>query len=274
MSRQSLRPSPTDGVRTPTGGAGGTDTHPRQPHRWLEEVITREKIILRCPITLRRMSQPCRGPACSHASCFCVHAVDCIRVGSGNVRCPICESTFAESELAVDAALTVFLSQEPTASHAYVSRGAAGEWRYRIAARTVASALSVTDDVVLKGPNRSCTNAGSSSTRPVSDAACSSLERRIPRSASALVPRNIALARSERGSFRPGTEGSRRMMSTANTVGLPRKLSVEERATRRAEHKARAERQRFLALAKTELIRRALQEETPPGGDPNGWSVG
>jgi hypothetical protein len=241
-----------------------------------EEGVTREKISLRCPITLRRLSQPCRGPACSHASCFCIRAVDCIRDRSGNVHCPICGLTFSESELAVDAALTVFLSQEATASHAYVSRGAAGEWRYRKAARTPAPALSVTDGAVGTGFNRSRADAGSKSTSHVSDAACSSVERRTAQPPSALVPRKVAMARPQHGGPRDGTDGSRRTggVSSSSTAGLPRKLSVAERAARRAEHKARVERQRFLALAKTELIRRALQEEMLPGGDPNAWTVG
>jgi len=215
------------------------------------EAIVRQKISLRCCITLRRIGQACRGPACDHAAAFFRNAVVSIGdPGSSSLRCPVCDKLFATGALVVDVPFTMFLSQEPTASHAFVTRGADGKWRYRVAAR----------EAPCSGTGAAA--ASSRESRPGSEA---------PRSGTG------AAAASSR-KRRPGSEwlGSSfiPVSDEPPNVGLPTKLSVQERAARRTQRKEQKQRQLFLRSAKAELVRRALMEETPPGADPDDWSVG
>lgn len=95
-----------------------------------------ELIALRCPVTQRRLTQPCRTVHCLHAACFCTTSVPHLRVlADGTRQCPICPARFvSESELIVDANATLFLAQQPASQSAAVSR-VGGSFLYSVARR-------------------------------------------------------------------------------------------------------------------------------------------
>lgn len=81
--------------------------------RSVDADVELEVVALRCPVTQRRLCQPCRTPSCAHAACFCSTSAVHLRVLPNGAReCPICSSQFwSDTELVIDARLTVFLAE-------------------------------------------------------------------------------------------------------------------------------------------------------------------
>eukprot|EP00967_Tisochrysis_lutea_P105506 scaffold160923_cov28-Tisochrysis_lutea.AAC.1 len=243
----------------------------------VDEGVVREKISLRCCVTLHRMTQPCRGPTCEHASAFCINALSCIRKEGGWISCPICDSHFAEKEIVIDVPLTVLLSEEPNATHAYVTQGTDGNWRYRVSGSGKRVSLQdSTGSSARKRPKTSVRQECESGSITATTRAFSCRSQHTSsQTACTLVHRNISSVSKERyPSQAISASRCRRPPTTSDHGSLPRRMSSEQRRVRRAERKASEERQRFLSLAKNELIRRALHEELAPGSDPNSWSIG
>lgn len=101
----------------------------------VESEVALEVVALRCPLTQRRLRQPCRTRWCEHAAAFCSTSVPHLRaLADGSLACPVCSVTFrSPSELVVDERLTIFLSEHASQQGAAVVRQADGSFAYSLA---------------------------------------------------------------------------------------------------------------------------------------------
>jgi hypothetical protein len=190
--------------------------------------VSREVIVLRCPIMQHRLRQGCRLEACTHASCFDAAARESIRQpGTLDLRCPICGCT--GRKLVIDQQLTTFLSEHAEAEHASV-RGEPGAFRYALHRKrrvapivhlgSCSSQASDAGESVAPAPKRPSRAAAPAAAPP----ARRGIDPRLPK---------------------PRSGGERRAL----------RLARREQSARAAE----------LEAVRAELVRRALHEDTSTG---------
>eukprot|EP00304_Pavlova_gyrans_P012689 CAMPEP_0206040662 /NCGR_PEP_ID=MMETSP1466-20131121/5510_1 /ASSEMBLY_ACC=CAM_ASM_001126 /TAXON_ID=44452 /ORGANISM="Pavlova gyrans, Strain CCMP608" /LENGTH=358 /DNA_ID=CAMNT_0053415343 /DNA_START=63 /DNA_END=1136 /DNA_ORIENTATION=+ len=90
--------------------------------------ISCEVLSLRCPVTQRRLEQPCRTARCSsHAAAFCARSLSSLTRTGKQAKCPICCCAFdVDADVELDAQLTRFICDNMDAETASSIQGHRG----------------------------------------------------------------------------------------------------------------------------------------------------
>ena len=218
--------------------------------------LSKEVIVLVCPVTRRRLQQAVRLASCTHATAFDAAAIDSIRVSgaSGELECPICGARGRLSDVRIDERLTLFCTANAGAEAAAVRPLACGGWAYRKATRHgqphARRCVGVTEYV--RNGSRSSRNSRSS-------------RRNRSRSSSSSSSRSSSRSRNDvEGQAKESGHRKSRICRT-KPKAAPRKRSGDERRALRHERRQRKDRAKAIEATRAELIHRALHEDGSAG---------
>ena len=216
-----------------------------------------ERISLTCAVTQRRMRQAARLVGCRHARAFCSEALPTLASGSGFYKCPICG--LEASEGVVDIALTLFLSDHPTAESAGVRALGCGLWAY---SRPRSE----------RSTNRASGGARKSRREAAAAAAAAASTSTALSVAAAGAASSGSATTSSGGGGRPissrpsiGCSSGDSLSRPSEKAGSRPRGGIPSRAERRAERRERASRSRLLEATRAQLIHRALNEDASTG---------
>jgi hypothetical protein len=218
----------------------------------MEPAVLAERIRLTCCVTQRRIMQACRLQECTHAAAFCATAKSTVEMGEGLYRCPVCGQQ--GSIIAIDAPLTLFLSQHVGAETCRVTRGADGSWHYSRPSNRSSGIFSG------QGSRRGAADGSRHApARPAFSGSASAADRGVARARGATMSARVG---GELGSGRVAGSGSSHL---ATVPALPVAVPQRERKAAREARRQRAARSQQLDATRAALIRRALHEDSSTG---------